>query len=415
MIPAIPIITTAISWILATNDACPRNLPPDTGALTRLISDLNNSRSHIDFWFSFATALVVVGVAVEVAIVWIEFRKGRKEYRDDFILWGRGESGPPHKPITWHMVVELAAAAAVAAGVLGEFWLEREIGDINTCIQQADNARATLLEKEAGSAASSAEKAQGAADKAEAAAKGARDKADAVEKKAADLDRQLVAAETQLKTEQAQRAELERSLAPRTFSVVKNSELLNLDKLRQFTGTKIMLRFLPEAEAERAASNLLGVLTSPSVGWEIGGTIPDSTKYGRFFDGVLVTWRPATKEEIDSLPSPGGDLKHTMERLAKIRELIAISRRSMQVSEELVDFLKMNGWEARTMPSDENEEHLPIGAVGITVGFKPSSYFDPKQIKEMNNESEQWRKRSLDQDRKIRKEEEEFEKRERPQ
>lgn len=160
MIPTIPITITAMSWIAAAINACPRTLPTDVDALTRLISDLNDRRSSIEFWFDLATAFVVVGVAVEVVIVWIEFRKDRKEYLEDAALYQRGESGPPHKPVAWHVIVEMIAALAVAAGVLGEFCFELRIGDINTCIQQADNARAGLLEKQSDNAKILAAKAE---------------------------------------------------------------------------------------------------------------------------------------------------------------------------------------------------------------------------------------------------------------
>jgi hypothetical protein len=166
MIPVIPIIISAINWIIGANDVCPRVLPNDVDSLTRLITQLDGSRSNIGFVFNVFSALVVIGVAAEVWIVWIDFKKDKREHWEDLALWKRGDSGPPHKPITWHALVEMAAAAIVALGVAGEFWFEREIGDINTCIQQADNARATILEGEAGDAKTAAHDARLDADQA---------------------------------------------------------------------------------------------------------------------------------------------------------------------------------------------------------------------------------------------------------
>jgi hypothetical protein len=195
MIPVVPMITIAINWILAANDVCPRVFPTDVDSLTRLISALDESRNNFGFWFNSFTLLVVIGVAAEVAIVWIDFKKDMREYWQDFALWKKGESGPLHKPIKWHVVVEMAAAMAVAIGVAGELWFERSIGDINTCIQQADNARAHLLEVEAGNAKKSAEgaanaagKAQGSANAASISAGDAQEKAKAAKKEADTIE-----------------------------------------------------------------------------------------------------------------------------------------------------------------------------------------------------------------------------------
>jgi len=155
-----PISIIAISWIAAAMDMCPRTLPNDVDALTRLLSSLDNWRSVFEFRFEVATAVVVLGVVAEVAVVALEFWKDRCEFGEDFALWQDGKSGAPHKPVLGHVLVELIAALFVAGGVAGEFWYEERIGVVDACIQQADNARANLLENEADNAAKSAESAQ---------------------------------------------------------------------------------------------------------------------------------------------------------------------------------------------------------------------------------------------------------------
>jgi hypothetical protein len=65
--------------------------------------------------------------------------------------------------------------------------------------------------------------------------------------------------------------------------------------------------------------------------------------------------------------------------LAKLREFNEESERSSGAAEELVDFLMKIGWQAREMPAGHGE--LPPNSIGITVGFKPNPYFDPKEIK----------------------------------
>lgn len=165
-IPAIPIVITAISWILANNSARSCTLPNDVDALSKALSNWASFRSVLESRFELATVFVVIGVAAEVVVVLLEFRKDRHEYLEAIALWRSKENGPPRKPVLWHVIVAMLAAIFVFGGVAGEFWYEVGIGNANTCIQKADNSRATLLEHEAGSASSSAIKAQTAAGKA---------------------------------------------------------------------------------------------------------------------------------------------------------------------------------------------------------------------------------------------------------
>jgi hypothetical protein len=167
---------------------------------------------------------------------------------------------------------------------------------------------------------------------------------------------------------------------------------VNLDKLKKFAGINIVLRFLPDAESERAASVLMGVLQSNAVGWKMSKAIPDPSKYVPFFEGVLVEWRTTSPEEWESLPPSLP--QNEAERVAKLRELSEESERSTRASEELVDFLMKNGWQAREMPAGHGE--LPPNSVGITVGFKPNPYFDPKEIKEMYEQIEKSRQHTLE-------------------
>jgi hypothetical protein len=152
---------------------------------------VESSRSVFEFRFEIATAFVVVGVIVEVLIVFLEFRKDRREYWEDLKLCKEGASSPPHKPVLWYVLVEVVAAVFVAGGVAGEFWYELKAGYADTCIEQADNARAALLEKQAGSAASSAERAQTAADAADKDAGDAQKKVGVVAKRAIEIDNDL--------------------------------------------------------------------------------------------------------------------------------------------------------------------------------------------------------------------------------
>jgi hypothetical protein len=161
-----------------------------------------------------------------------------------------------------------------------------------------------------------------------------------------------------------------------------------------------VLRFLPDAESERAASVLMGVLGN--VGWKMSAAIPDTAKYLPFFDGVLVEWRTISQDELRQMESlPSSNLEEEAARLAKLRKFGEENMQSSRAAEELVDFLKANGWQAREMPAGQDE--LPPDSIGITVGFKPNPYFDPEILKEINDRMEQIRQQQLEERRRMEK------------
>jgi hypothetical protein len=220
-----------------------------------------------------------------------------------------------------------------------------------------------------------------------------------------ETESRLTAANAEISDVNAKRLELERSLAPRTFGA--NGKIVNLDKLKEFAGLNIVLRYLPDAESERAASVLVGVLLSKEVGWKMSAAIPDPTKYVSFFDGVLVQWSTMDMAQIAQLEKDHpSTLQEEVARLAKVRELSKDSERSSWAAEELVDFLKKNGWQAREMPAGHNE--IPPNSVGITVGFKPNPYFDPEEIKKISEQMEKIRQESLEERHREEEEEKKF-------
>lgn len=99
----------------------------------------------------------------------------------------------------------------------------------------------------------------------------ANERAGNLEKEATQLKRdnlvteaRLTAANAEIADVNAKRLDLERSLAPRTFGA--NGKIVNLEKLKKFAGINIVLRFLPDAESERVASVLIGLLKRNDVG-----------------------------------------------------------------------------------------------------------------------------------------------------
>lgn len=60
----------------------------------------------MNFW----TALVIVGVAIELGVI-------VKEYRDDRHEWSRGIIRPPDKPSRWLLFWNLSGTALVVIGI----------------------------------------------------------------------------------------------------------------------------------------------------------------------------------------------------------------------------------------------------------------------------------------------------------
>jgi hypothetical protein len=161
-----------------------------------------------------------------------------------------------------------------------------------------------------------------------------------------ELRKQNLALELQLEKERELRLAFEKSLAPRILPRTSNGRgIWNFAPLTRFRGTSAIVRYLPDAEATRAASELVDTLKAS--GWEIVRASPDPQLWSEFLDGVIVE-------------SSGVGLALRSEEGV-----------SYGPSSTLLAFLHASGWAARTF---ENASDIPPGVVQISVGFKPSPY-----------------------------------------
>jgi hypothetical protein len=319
------------------------------------------------------------------------------------------KSGLETRQDFWHSAYLILAFVAVALGALS--WLFQSFESKNARRERPITARLSEIDgrtREIAKQISEAalgetwEIAANAIDRAEAAkddAEKAHDSAAQANVRAGDLEVEaaqlkkgnletethLSAANAEIERVQTQRIELEKTLLPRTFASVVPSDL---DKLKAFTGTKIVLRFLPDAEAERASANLLGLFKA--AGWDVSQVVPDPTKFALFFDGVSVGQWTASPEQWKNAGQDGKD------RMTELREFTRLSGISIRAAGELVDLMKSHGWEAQTKWADTQ---LSPDTLEVTVGFKPSPYFDPQSIKEMNSILEKERQRELERER----------------
>jgi len=168
--------------------------------------------------------------------------------------------------------------------------------------------------------------------------------------KAEELRLKSISAELLLEKERNQRLDLEKALAPRILPMKMNDVgQWNYAPLTEFPGTPVVVRYLPDAEATRAANDL--VETLKAAGWRIISASPDPRMWAEFFDGVLVqTSLQSSLRYVD------GD-------------------QSYRSCSTLLGFLHDNGWEAR---KHADEAQIGPGCLQVSIGFKPSPYFPGK-------------------------------------
>lgn len=107
------------------------SLPIDASALERAISALESAITALDTssgnWerlLPWSTALVVVGVTVEIVVIWLEHRAAK-------LAWRRGIFQTPSRPSSHELVWALIGSILVTIGVAGELWVGIEIAQIN--------------------------------------------------------------------------------------------------------------------------------------------------------------------------------------------------------------------------------------------------------------------------------------------
>jgi hypothetical protein len=366
----------------------------DESQLKSLIDCLNKQIDALHGRDHFWTTLLIIGCAFEVVTVCREYLEDRTDWRKArsrrFLFFAE------KPPIKW-LVFDMLGVILVLAGIGGELHVSKVAGALETQLRDANAKLVLRLEKKAGVAVTSAQDAinkagaaKTVADSAAKKASAASASAEAANEQAGEVADKLTAANAEIAELDSRRTELEKTLLPRTFSLAFPRDFDKLNRLKDLTGTKISLRFLPDAEAERATGNLAGLFNE--VGWTISETIPDSSKYTSFFDGVTIGFWGAPPEQVENAGRGG---KNRMQELTEFTQLSAASSRR---ANELVDFLKAQGWEAQARWADVQ---LPSDTLEVTVGFKPSPYFDPDWLKKMHSRLETQRQRDLDFQRRL--------------
>jgi hypothetical protein len=164
------------------------------------------------------------------------------------------------------------------------------------------------------------------------------------------LEAANIAAQRELEAERKTRLEMEVDVAPRLIPLIDHGGVTNIDDLKPYTGTELVIEYAPDSEAQTAAKNIQDV--TQAAGWKLtkADCPSDLIGFNDGVDGVVVTpYRPDN-------PDPTPD------------EL-----RSKRAAEALVAFLELNKWKARLSGGHRGE--LSPNAVKVQVGFKPMPYF----------------------------------------
>jgi hypothetical protein len=164
------------------------------------------------------------------------------------------------------------------------------------------------------------------------------------------LEAANIEAQRNLEAERKTRLEMEQDIAPRRLPLISSGGATNIDPLRQYAGTKLIIEYAPDDEAQVAAEDIENA--TKAAGWQLvkADCPPDLIGLNEGVDGVVVT--PHRPDNPDPKPE----------------EL-----RSKKASGALVSVLESSNWKARLAPGHTGE--LSADEVKVQVGFKPMPHF----------------------------------------
>jgi hypothetical protein len=204
---------------------------------------------------------------------------------------------------------------------------------------------------------------------------------------AEQLRAQNLSTQATLEQERNTRLDLEKSISPRWLFEKITGGKSNIEPLRKFAGTHVVLEVENDGEAVSACSQLGGVLQQ--AGWIIdSGTV------------VLGMSNPDTFSPFGVTVSSYAPKLSGMSTEEATKELLTW-RHSQGVANKLVDFLMDNGWSATYRP----DATIAPEIIKLRVWLKPNSRFFPEELREpmkrMQKALEDSRKRAREHEEKL--------------
>jgi hypothetical protein len=103
-------------------------LESQISALESEIKALENSSVPWEHKLPWFTGIVAFGVAMELLVIW-------HDYREESKAWRRGTIRPPDRPSAVKLLVEVVSVVFITAGIVGELWVGLKITSINGAIR----------------------------------------------------------------------------------------------------------------------------------------------------------------------------------------------------------------------------------------------------------------------------------------
>jgi len=192
-----------------------------------------------------------------------------------------------------------------------------------------------------------------------------------VQKEVAKQQERAAKAETDLEQEKLVRLDLEQTLAPRWINITLESGTPNFETLTPFPGQQVVVEFLTDPEAHRAAHSVTSILQSSH--WNVVRVDPNPDIWPSFWDGVVIQTFPVLSPNMSPIE----------------RFLARPSTKTDEAAKTLLKFLESYGWRARihvTPDHDITEGKMPNDSIRVRVGFKPAPHF----MEEWQRDPEKW-------------------------
>jgi hypothetical protein len=329
--------------IVATISAASRSLSASMIIVSDLRGDIDQIRSTYFNLLFVCTLIVVAGVAIEGVH---HFMSEGKAYVDE-------ESGIFHAaPRTGlHKKLERLGWLLVILGVLGEGVFEGLTSSEDSVLQEFNATILSMTTGQARNAAESAKTAHNEADAAKESASTASSLATEAGRKVEEVKRETNKLTARLREEEDNLLQLEKDAAPRFIWQTITAKGTNIDLLRKFAGTTVIVESIPDWEARRAAGSIAAMLSID--GWNARKPV---TVEKDLPEGVTVEkYRPPPTAQ--PLENWWGHMKTT------------------DAASELMNWLEANDWQV--LPDWADVGELQPGEILVLVGIKPVSFFQP--------------------------------------
>jgi len=207
----------------------------DASALEKALSDLEKTWTCLDHWLTFWIALVVIGLAVEVCVIFKEHSEARAAYQ-------RATIRTPERPSGLMLFLHLLGTGLIVVGVAGEFGVHIRAGKVESDMRDGTLKLVAVLNQDTEAVAGKATKL----------ANDARLQESANQQETARLKKVA-------EDERFARVNIEQSLAWRRLTSQQQLEIGNT--LRRFAGETVAESYSAgDAEAETFAWDIASAL-----------------------------------------------------------------------------------------------------------------------------------------------------------